>query len=295
MPDMPLNKPIDLFRLMRPHQWLKNGFVFIGLIFSHAWYDMTLVAQVILAALSFCLAASSIYIFNDISDREKDKIHPDKKHRPLAAGKVSSNIALILGLLLAGSSLGIGLASSAKVAVILLTYIVLNCLYSWILKQIVIIDVFCIASGFMLRILAGTVGVNIPPSKWLLFCGLTLTLFLGFTKRRAEMELLGENKVGHRKVFEHYSRTLLDKFISVTATMVILSYSLYTMSPETINVHGTDNLIYTVPFIIYGIFRYIYLLHICGGGNDPSRELVRDPHILATVIMWLLLTLWVIA
>jgi len=163
------------------------------------------------------------------------------------------------------------------------------------LKHVVLLDVFIIAGGFMLRILAGTTGVGIAPSQWLLLCGLMIALFLGFAKRRAELYNLRDDETAHRKVLNNYQPVLLDKMIVVTATCVILSYSLYTMSPATIATHKTDQLIYTVPFVMYGIFRYIYALHSHNTGSDPAQEVFRDPHILASVVGWLILTLWLIS
>ena len=163
------------------------------------------------------------------------------------------------------------------------------------LKHIVILDVFIIASGFMLRILAGTVGVAIAPSQWLLLCGLMMALFLGFAKRRAELYALNGNGPSPRRVLSHYQPVLLDNMIVVTATCVILTYSLYTMNPATIQVHHTESLIYTVPFVIYGIFRYIYSLHQQTVGSDPALQIFRDPHLLLAIVGWLVVTLWLIS
>lgn len=286
---------LELLRLMRPHQWVKNAFVFIGLLFGHAWHDPALVIHTVLAFAAFCLVSSAIYTFNDIIDREQDRHHPKKSGRPLASGKVSINAAALFGGLLGVLGLGLAYAASETVAIILVAYALMNIAYSLRLKHVVILDVFIIATGFMLRILAGTLGVGIPPSQWLLLCGLMVTLFLGFTKRRAEIIALSEDKAAHRKVLEHYSPVLLDKMIGITAAGLIMSYSLYTMNPDTIRIHGTTNLIYTVPFVMYGVFRYIYLLHHQRRGGDPSRDLVRDIHLIGVVVAWLAATLFLIA
>jgi 4-hydroxybenzoate polyprenyltransferase len=281
----------DLLRLMRPHQWVKNLFVFVGLLFGHAWQDANIVSNVLLAFAAFCLVSSAIYVLNDIVDVEQDRLHPKKRLRPLAAGQVGIPSAFFLvGLL---GVLGFVLAYSASVAVlvIVVVYALMNVAYSLRLKHVVILDVFIIAGGFMLRILAGTLGVGIPPSQWLLLCGLMLTLFLGFTKRRAEIIALSENKAHHRKVLEHYSPVLLDEMIGITAAGLIMSYSLYTMNPDTIRIHGTANLIYTVPFVMYGVFRYIYLLHHQNRGSDTADDLLRDPHMLLVVAAWVVTTL----
>jgi 4-hydroxybenzoate polyprenyltransferase len=290
-----MKKTFELLRLMRPYQWVKNGFVFTGLLFGHAWRDPHLVAQVMVTFVAFCLVSSAIYTVNDIVDLEQDKQHPKKSKRPLASGHVSVSSAVMLAALLGTLGLSLAYFASQAVLAILVVYALMNIAYSLRLKHVVILDVFIIATGFMLRILAGTLGVGIPPSQWLLLCGLMVTLFLGFTKRRAEIFALNEDKVSHRKVLEHYSPVLLDKMIGITAAGLIMSYSLYTMSPDTIRIHGTANLIYTVPFVMYGVFRYIYLLHHQSRGGDPSHDLVRDPHLFIVVGAWLVTTFLLIS
>ena len=289
------NNVISLLRLMRPHQWVKNSFVLTGLLFGHAWHDPTLVMHAIYAFIAFCLISSTIYILNDIVDVEQDKLHPNKRKRPLPSGKLKISTAAIFGVFVGATALGIGSLASPMVVIILLIYAVMNLAYSLKLKHVVILDVFIIAAGFMLRILAGTLGLGIPPSQWLLLCGLMVTLFLGFSKRRAEIIALSDDKSAHRKVLEQYSPVLLDKMIVITAAGLIMSYSLYTMNPETIRIHGTGNLVYTVPFVIYGVFRYIYLLHHQSSGGDPSRDLVRDPHMLIVLLAYLITTIALIA
>jgi 4-hydroxybenzoate polyprenyltransferase len=197
---------------------------------------------------------------------------------------------IILWLVGFGAAITVG----RSVLVILASYALINVAYSLGVKHIVVLDVFAIASGFMLRILAGTVGVGIPPSQWLLLCGLMIALFLGFSKRRAELYATGED-MSHRRVLENYHPVFLDKMIVLTATCVILTYSLYTLSPVTIQTHKTDALIHTVPFVMYGIFRYIYSLHNQTGGTEPAREIFRDPHVLIAIVGWLAVTLWLIS
>ncbi|MGC2164561.1 MAG: decaprenyl-phosphate phosphoribosyltransferase [Gallionella sp.] len=282
---------LGLFRLMRPHQWVKNGFVFVGLLFGHAWHDTSLLVNVVIAFGAFCLISSAIYTFNDIIDRNEDRLHPAKCRRPLASGQLGINVAATLAVLLATMGLVLAYASSPTVLNILFGYALMNIAYSLWLKHVVILDVFIIAAGFMLRILAGTLGVGIPPSQWLLLCGLMVTLFLGFTKRRAEIIALSDDKASHRRVLEHYSPLLLDKMIGITATGLIMGYSLYTMSADTIRIHGTANLIYTVPFVMYGVFRYIYLLHHQSLGGNPSHDLLRDSHLLVVIGAWLISTI----
>jgi 4-hydroxybenzoate polyprenyltransferase len=181
------------------------------------------------------------------------------------------------------------------VLALLAGYAAMNAAYTFALKSVVILDVFVIAAGFILRILAGTLGIGIAPSQWLLVCSLFLTLFLGFTKRRSELLSVGEDFLIHRKALLHYNAQLLDKMIGVCAAAALMSYSLYTMSPATVQAHGTENLIYTIPLVAYGMFRYLYLLHAQHAGADTSRELARDPHLAATLAAWTALTAALIA
>ena len=290
-----MKKLIELLRLMRPHQWVKNTFVFVGLLFGHAWHDPHLVTQAVIAFVAFCLVSSAIYTINDIVDIEQDRQHPKKCKRPLASGSVSVPAAVMLAVLLGVLGLALAYNASQIVLMILIGYALMNIAYSLRLKHVVILDVFIIATGFMLRILAGTLGIGIPPSQWLLLCGLMVTLFLGFTKRRAEIIALSEDKTTHRKVLEHYSPVLLDKMIGVTAAGLIMSYSLYTMNADTIRIHNTPNLIYTVPFVMYGVFRYIYLLHHQNRGGDTAHDLMRDPHLIIVVGAWAVTTFLLIA
>lgn len=284
-----------IIKLMRPHQWVKNGFVLTGLVFGHGWDVPEQVQAVLLAFIAFCLASSCVYVFNDLADAERDRQHPTKRLRPIAAGAVSPRQALLLAGLLASLALSIAWSANPPVAGYIAAYLVLNLIYTHKLKRVVLLDIFCISAGFMLRILAGTDGVDIPPSNWLLFCGLWTTLFLGFIKRRAEMLALNDTAGGHRRVLEHYSAGLLDQLISITCMGMIFSYSLYTMDVDVRRIHNTDQLIFTVPFVIYACFRYLYLLHREAGGGDPSRELIRDPHILGAGLGWLIMTLWLVA
>jgi HAD superfamily hydrolase (TIGR01490 family) len=285
----------DYIKLMRPHQWVKNGFVFVGLIFGHAWGVPALLFAAILAAAAFSLMSSAIYILNDFADRERDRMHPVKRQRPLAAGRVSPRSALYFAAMLAIVAALLAFAAGPLVLAIVAGYAAMNVAYSFGLKNQVILDVFIIATGFLLRILAGTAGIGIAPSKWLLVCGLFLTLFLGFTKRRSELLVVKGDFITHRKALLHYSPALLDKIIAVSAGATLMSYSLYAMSPETVRMHGTENLIYTIPFVAYGLFRYLYLLHARQAGTDTSRDMFRDWHLAGTVLAWLVVTVLLIA
>jgi 4-hydroxybenzoate polyprenyltransferase len=294
-----------LIRLMRPHQWVKNGFVFVGLLFGHAWEQgeaTSLFLQALGAFIAFCLLSSAVYVGNDIADRAQDRLHPDKRQRPLASGAVGvpAALALAAACLLGAAALVFGLFAPAglpgsQAPWIFAAYLVMNAGYSAGLKHVVVLDVFIIAAGFMLRILAGTLGIGIAPSHWLLVCGLMLTLFLGFAKRRAELNALMEESGAHRPVLDQYTAPMLDQFITLAAGATVIAYSLYTVSEETIALHGTPWLILTVPCVAYGLLRYLYRLHRAGGGGDPAREFLTDPHLLGVFGLWLLLVAWLLA
>lgn len=285
-----MNKIQAFIRLIRPKQWVKNIFVFTGVIFGEMQNRHELLLLAFFAALSFCLISSAVYIFNDIMDVEQDRKHPVKKLRPIASGEISYYQALLAMNLFFLLSFALGSNVSLFHQLFLASYLAINVLYTLWLKHVVIIDVFCIASGFMLRILSGTIGIGIPPSKWLLLCGMMITLFLGFTKRKAEILQLKESKQEHRKVLEAYDSGFLDELIGITASAVIMAYSLYTMSEETIRIHHTDNLIMTIPFVVFALFRYIYLTHNKAMAGDPTSAILTDKPIILSVFLWALLT-----
>ncbi|MBZ0251783.1 MAG: decaprenyl-phosphate phosphoribosyltransferase [Candidatus Methylomirabilis sp.] len=280
----------DLVRLARPHQWVKNAFVFTGLLFGHAWGDPRLLSMALLAAAAFCLASSGVYVVNDVLDREADRHHPRKRARPIAAGRVSTTAAVAYALALWAAAFTLGGLSSRAVLMFLCLYVALNIAYSARLKQVVLVDVFIIAAGFMLRILAGTTGLGIEPSRWLLLCGLMVTLFLGLAKRSAEIAEPPDAAISHRKVLGQYSSNLLTGLLNITAAGVILSYALYTMAPRTIETHGTEDLIFTAPVVIYGVFRYLYLLDQENAGVDAASDILRDPHLIGSGVLWAVLT-----
>jgi 4-hydroxybenzoate polyprenyltransferase len=282
MPSFPL---LALIRLMRPHQWLKNTFVFAGLVFSQAWQDGPLAWRVAQAFAAFCCFSSMVYILNDWHDRVADALHPAKRHRPLAAGAVSARAALVLAVLLLAAGLWLA-AGNRTLLVVLGLYVALNLAYSWRLKRVPVVDVSIIATGFMLRLLAGTLAVGIPPSRWLLLTGIFVTLFLGFCKRKAESF---QEKASHRAVLAHYPAALLDTYIAVTLTATLTTYSLFASSPEAQLQHG-ERLLYTVPVVVFGMLRYTYQVHR-GHGEDVARDLLRDPWLLAAGALWLVLFL----
>jgi hypothetical protein len=294
---------------MRPHQWVKNGFVLVGLVFGHGYADAVVREQAALLFAAFCLASSGVYAMNDVLDREADRVHPKKRLRPVARGAVPAGRALAFAIALAIAGLLLARWVSPVAMMLTAFYVVLNLGYSAGLKHVAILDVFIIAAGFMLRILAGTLGLGIAPSHWLLLCGLMVTVFLGFAKRRAEMFALGDKLQGkaggkaggeahvaaHRRVLEDYTPKLLDQMIAVSAAGTMIAYALYTVDAKTIAIQATDKLVYTVPFVLYGLFRYLHLLYRGGGGADPAAELLGDAHMLAATVGWLVTVLWLIA
>ncbi len=284
-----------MIRLLRPYQWVKNGFVFAGFLFVEGWHDPTLTLRVVAAAGAFSWVASSVYILNDLGDRERDRRHPQKRLRPLAAGTISPAAALsLMGVTLVGG-LALGYWVSSGTFLLLSIYLILNALYTKWLKRVVILDVFVLASGFFLRILVGTLGVGIPPSKWLLLCGIMLALFLGFGKRQAElMEMRSTGQVG-REVLGQYSDKILESMLTTTSGAVLVTYALYTVDEATVLQHHTEALIYTVPIVAYGLFRYLYLLHHHEMGQDSSRELFTDGHLVGTLLVWLAAVLLILS
>ena len=269
-----------LIKLLRPHQWLKNCFVFAGLLFSQLWSDTVFVERVLLAFAAFCFASSLVYLFNDWHDRKQDLLHPTKRHRPFASGEVSATAGLLLAAVLLAGVVLLAWGNPILLALLAL-YGLLNLAYSLRLKQVPVVDVFIIASGFMLRLLAGTIAVGIAPSHWLLLTGMLIALFLGFAKRKAESFHAPESQ---RAVLSHYPPALLDTFIAMTMTAMLITYCLFAMSPESQSRHG-ERLIYTAPLVIFGMLRYTYQVHR-GRGEDVARDLLRDPWIILTGICW---------
>lgn len=280
------------WQLLRPRQWIKNAFVWAGFLFARTWHDTALAQDVAVAFVAFCLLASAVYIGNDWLDRAADREHPTKRRRPLASGRIGGGAAALLAAVLAISALVLGAWVGTALLAVLVGYLALNLAYSLVLKRIVIVDVFALSLGFLLRILAGTVGVGIAPSPWLLMCGLMLTLLLGFGKRRSEQ--VGVEAAAGRPVLAEYSPALLDRLIVVCVSGTLIAYSLYTISPQTIALHGSADLVYTVPIVTYALFRYLYLL---GGGRaaeDPSGLFVGDRHLQATAVAWLVAVIWIL-
>jgi 4-hydroxybenzoate polyprenyltransferase len=285
---------LALIELLRPRQWVKNAFVLVGLVFGHAWQDPALLAGALAATVAFCLASGAVYAFNDARDADQDRDHPDKRGRPVARGAVVPAEALAIGAIAAACSLAVAVAAGWKVAEVIAVYLALNVLYTLGLKRVPVLDVVTIAAGFMLRLLAGTWGIGIEPSNWLLACGFLLTLFLGFAKRRAELERLAGGAGQHRPVLAFYSSGFLDAAVGLCALAMVAAYAWYTLAEETVRIHGTERLVLTVPWVLLGTARYLFRLRFRGGGGDPAIELLRDPVLATAVIGWAATVLWVI-
>lgn len=280
-----------LISLLRPQQWLKNGFVLIGLIFSHGWTNPALVFAVGVGFVAFCLASSAVYVLNDYHDRAADAAHPKKRLRAIASGRVGLPAARALIVVLFGTALGLPLVCGlCPVALAVAGYLTLNIAYTLSLKHKVLVDVFCIAAGFMIRLACGTFAVGIIPSRWMLLCSFMLTLFLGFAKRRAEIASAPldapASQGSTRTVLRHYSPQLLDILVGITASTTLLAYGLYTVDDITAALHGTQHLIVTLPIVTFGVFRYIYLLYKGGSGEEPGRDLLADNQIRLAVLAW---------
>jgi 4-hydroxybenzoate polyprenyltransferase len=284
----------DVVQLLRPHHWVKNGFVLAGLLFGHVWDAPGYLAAALAATAAFCLASSAVYAFNDARDAERDREHPEKNNRPVARGAISAVAAHGIAVALAAAALGLAAWIGWQVAALVGAYLALNAAYSLGLKHVPVVDVFIIAAGFMLRLLAGTWGIGIQPSRWLLACGFLLTLFLGFAKRRAELERLAEDAGQHRAVLEAYTFAFLDRAVFACVIGMVVTYALYTVSEHTVALHGTKNLIWTLPWVLLGSFRYLFRLHYRGGGGDPTLELLRDPMLAAAALGWVATVLWLI-
>lgn len=267
-------------RILRPSHWSKNFFVLAGLFFSESWRDLSLDWKAAASFLAFCLAASAVYCFNDAADMEKDRLHPTKRLRPVASGEINQAGAYALAACLITAAACLCLLVGPALLWTLCAYLGLNALYSLGLKDRVIIDVFCIASGFVLRLLAGTWGIGIEPSQWFLLCTMTLSLFLGFSKRYAELIDPKRPLEEKRLVLRRYSPEFLRVLLGVTLSATLMAYGLYTTSARTQEVHGTGLLIYTLPIVLFVMFRYLYLVMQRGFGENTVADVLHDKQML---------------
>ncbi len=273
---------------MRPRQWVKNGVVLAALVFAQQGDRVSSLLRALAAMGLFSLLASAVYLFNDLLDRERDRLHPKKRFRPIAAGTLSPMVAGVAAVVLAGGSVGLSFWLAPRFGIVALAYLILQILYSLWLKHLVLLDVFAIAAGFVLRVVAGAVVIAVPISNWLYLCTLLLALFLACAKRRAELLAFGDgDPAHHRRSLAHYSVGLLDQMIGILAACTILAYSLYTLSSETQAKFGSDALKYTIPFVIFGLFRYLYLVHQRNQGESPEKVLLTDVPLLLDIGVFL--------
>jgi len=285
----------NLFKLYRIPQWIKNLFVFVPLIFSKHLFDQNYFLSASLAFLIFCFASSFVYIINDIVDVESDKLHRTKKNRPIAAGLITranamnSAIGFIILILILMQHFNFYFMISVS------TFLILNVLYSFFLKNIVLLDIFSIAAGFMIRVFAGAFAINVEISSWLILTTMFISLFLAVMKRRSELSLVENTEfAATRKVLGQYSKSFTDQMGTIASAGVIVCYALYTVSERTVSVFQTDKLIYTTPFVVFGIFRYMYLVYINKKGENTTQLLITDPAMIINVILYLLTTTLII-
>jgi len=270
---------------LRPHQWTKNLVVLAALVFSKHLFDPDAALRAAAALAAFCGLSGAVYVINDLADAERDRLHPLKRERPIASGALGIAPArAFAGLLLIGG-LAVAWRLGGGFLLCVLGYLVLNLAYTFGLKDVVILDVLAIAIGFVFRAVSGALAIRVVFSDWLLVCTILLALFLALAKRRHELVMLGD-AAGHRRALAEYSPYLLDQMIAVVTASCLTAYAFYTLAPETIEKYRTDRLAFTIPFVIYGIFRYLYLVHRKEQGGSPSDVLLADRPLLLAVAAW---------
>jgi 4-hydroxybenzoate polyprenyltransferase len=275
-------------RLIRPKHWVKNLFVFAALIFARELFHPGPLFEALKAFVVFCLSASAIYIINDVADADADRAHPEKRHRPIASGAVPVNRALTLATLLLAASALIVSGMNHLFIIAIFIYLLMNLAYSFRLKQVVLLDVFIVAAGFMLRVLGGAYAINVTVSSWLVLCSLFISLFLGFAKRKSELQRAEPDAVAeHRPVLAMYSSAVLDQMLTIAAAGAVISYALYTVAPRTVEIFHTEKLIYTTVFVIFGVFRYLHLIYTSPDVENPTNAVTRDIPIIVTVLLWI--------
>ncbi|HEX7180578.1 MAG TPA: decaprenyl-phosphate phosphoribosyltransferase [Thermoanaerobaculia bacterium] len=279
---------------LRPAQWAKNLFVLAPLVFGRLLGHPDAVGRALIALAAFCLASSTVYLINDLRDREEDRKHPLKRLRPLAAGTLGVPAATAAALALGAAALALAAFLGAPFLVILVAYLALNTLYTTWFKHMVILDVMSISLGFVLRVLAGAEATGVEVSRWLFLCTIFLALFLAFSKRRHEITLLAGAAAGQRRVLDHYSPAFLDQMINVVTASAVVSYALYSVAPETVEKYHTQDLVYTIPLVLYGIFRYLYLMYQSPGERNPTEAILRDPPFLINMVLWGIAVVWIV-
>lgn len=283
--------PIAAIRALRPKQWTKNGVLLVPLLFAKSIFAQGLALRAVIAVAAFSLLASGVYVVNDWFDREKDRLHPEKRKRPIAAGHLSGGAAVVLVALCWAAAGALSWWLGKSFTAVMVGYLVLQALYTGVLKRLVLLDIMAIALGFILRVMAGAEAIDVAVSNWLLLCTMLGALFLGFAKRRAELSAL-EDASAHRANLAEYTVPLLDQMMSISASSSILAYGLYTVSPETLARVGSDHLKFTVPFAVYAVFRYLFLVHKKGAGGAPEKVLLSDVPMLVDIGLFLAVAAW---
>jgi 4-hydroxybenzoate polyprenyltransferase len=275
-----------LFTALRPRQWVKNVFVLAPLVFAQALIDPTALLRAGAAFAAFCCAASAVYLFNDLCDREQDRKHPTKQRRPIAAAVVPPAVAGAAAAILAASAFALVWPLSREVAAIVAVYLALNALYSLGLKRVAIVDVLVVSVGFVLRVLGGGAAIGVEVSAWLLLCTIFVSLLLAVAKRRHELILLPAAAADQRPVLDHYSPALLDQMMNVVTASSVLSYALYSVAPETAEKFHTPFLVYTIPFVLFGIFRFLWLTYQGSSELNPTEAMLKDPPFVLNLLLW---------
>jgi len=274
----------NLIVALRPKQWSKNTVVFIALVFSHHLFSPAKLYKTLAAFGIFCLLSGGAYLLNDIADIKNDRSHPEKSKRPIASGSLPINWARGAFVLITITAVALAFITNGQFGLVAVAYLVVQMAYSLLLKHLVIIDIFCIASSFFLRVIAGAFAIDVMVSSWLLVCTFFVSLFIALCKRRHEILLLEDRAVDHRKVLEKYDVLLLDQMISVVTASTVGAYTIYTLSTETVRNVGTANLKYTIPFVLYGIYRYLYLVYCKRQGGSPETILLTDIPMMVNLI-----------
>ena len=279
-----------VLELMRPKQWIKNFFVFAAIVFSGNFFNASVLRDNILTFILFCFTSSSIYILNDIVDIEKDRCHPDKKRRPLPSGRVSKKVAIILDIVIVVGIICFSYTIlNIKILEVLAIYMFMNILYCFKLKNVVIIDVMIITLGFVLRVESGSIATGVQVSPWLFLCTILLSLFLGLNKRKSEIITLKDKRSSHRKILEEYSVHMIDKMLTIVTPSILMAYCLYTFSST-----QSKTMIFTIPFVLYGIFRYEYLVDKDNVGGKPEAVFGKDVPFLINMLLWMMSVLVII-
>ncbi|MBL8953926.1 MAG: decaprenyl-phosphate phosphoribosyltransferase [Myxococcaceae bacterium] len=284
--------PIAALKALRPKQWTKNGVLLVPLLFAKSVFVEGQLMRAGLSVAAFSLLASGVYLVNDWFDREKDRLHPEKRNRPIAAGLLGLPSVLVLLAMCWGGALATSFMLGRQFVIVAVSYVALQIVYTTVLKHMVVLDVMALALGFIVRVVAGAVAIDVAVSNWLFLCTLLGAVFLGFAKRRAELSSLEEGASAHRASLGEYTQTMLDQMMSISAACTILAYGLYTVSPETIQRVGSDHLKLTVPCVIFGVFRYLFLVHKRGLGGAPEKILLSDVPLILDIVAFLGIVAW---